>query len=223
MLNDKASRASVLALTDLSTFNASDTLKHLSENHMGNTQISVSASRPDHPFRGKVNEVIGAFTKKNIEAILCHEEERRKRESALHRAVQRIAGFCGSLTFLWIQIAWFAAWIAWNVEFKSFDPYPFQFLMLVVSLEAIFLSVLILISQNFSASESERRHHLDLQMNLLTERETTAILRLLSKMADKMEVSAEDQAEVDGFSDNTDPSAVLQQIIKAERKHGSKE
>lgn len=175
-----------------------------------------------HSFRGKVNKVIGAFTERNIEAILCHEDERRMRESAFHRAVQRIAAFCGSLTFLWIQVVWFATWIGWNVEFKSFDPYPFQFLMLVVSLEAIFLSVLILISQNFSAVESERRHHLDLQMNLLSERETTAILRLLSKMADKMNISTEDQAEVDGFSDNTDPSAVLQQIISAERKHGSK-
>ncbi|MDB5851793.1 MAG: hypothetical protein JWP29_5545 [Rhodoferax sp.] len=189
---------------------------------MANTQALLPDSEPEHPFRGKVNEVIGAFTEKNIESILCHEDERRKRKSVFYRAVQKTAAFCGSLTFLWIQVAWFAVWIAWNAEFKSFDPYPFQFLMLVVSLEAIFLSVLILISQNFSAIESERRHHLDLQMNLLTERETTSILRLLSKMADKMQVSAEDQAEVDGFSDNTDPSAVLQQIISAEHKHGAK-
>ncbi len=168
---------------------------------------------------GKVNRVIGAFTEKNIEAILCHEDNRRGRKSVFHRAVQRVAAFCGSLSFLWIQIIWFAAWIGYNVSFKAFDPYPFQFLMLVVSLEAIFLSVLILISQNFSAKESERRHHLDLQMNLLTERETTAILRLLSKMADKMEIPEDDRAEVLGFADNTDPAAVLQQIIRAEHEH----
>ncbi|MES2280180.1 MAG: DUF1003 domain-containing protein [Pseudomonadota bacterium] len=170
-------------------------------------------------FEGKVNEVIGAFTEKNIEAILCHEDDRRRRKSVFYRAVQKIASFCGSLTFLWIQLVWFAVWIGYNLVFKAFDPYPFQFLMLVVSLEAIFLSVLILISQNFSAVESERRHHLDLQMNLLTERETTAILRLLAKMAEKMEISAEDRAEVLGFSDNTDPAAVLKQIISAEHQH----
>lgn len=175
---------------------------------------------PDE-YRGRVNQVIAKFTEKNIETILCHEDERRKRKSLFYRVVQRIAAFCGSLSFLLIQVVWFAVWIGYNVAFKGFDPYPFQFLMLVVSLEAIFLSVLILISQNFSALESERRHHLDLQMNLLTERETTAILRLLARMADRMGVSDEDQAEILGFADNTDPSAVLKQIIKAERQHRS--
>lgn len=180
---------------------------------------TLSGLEDDHPLHGKVNEVISAFTEKNIEAILCHEEERRRRKSAFYHAVQKIAAFCGSLTFLWIQVVWFAVWIGYNVAFKSFDPYPFQFLMLIVSLEAIFLSVFILISQNFSAIESERRHHLDLQMNLLTERETTAILRLLSQVANKMQISEEDRAEVLGFSTNTDPSAVLQQIVRAEHKH----
>ena len=168
---------------------------------------------------GTVNKVIGEFTKSNIEAILSQEDERRKRKSIFHRAIQKTAAFAGSLSFLWLQVVWFTIWIGFNLSIRAFDPYPFQFLMLIVSLEAIFLSVLILISQNFSASESERRHHLDLQMNLLTERETTAMLRLVAKIADKLEVSQEDRAEVAGFSDKTDPAAVLQQIITAEHRH----
>lgn len=186
---------------------------------MQSAQTIPATGQSDHPLSGKVNKVISEFTEKNIEAILCHEDERRQRKSAFYHVVQKIAAFCGSLPFLWIHALWFSLWIGDNVAFKSFDPYPFQFLMLVVSLEAIFLSVLILISQNFSAIESERRHHLDLQMNLLTERETTAILRLLSRMAHKMEIPEEDRAEVLGFSTNTDPSAVLQQIIRAEHQH----
>lgn len=182
-----------------------------------------ASDRKNRMHSNKVNEVIGRFTEKNIEAILCHEEQHRMRKSVLHRAVQRIAAFSGSLSFLWIQVAWFAVWIGYNVRFESFDPYPFQFLMLVVSLEAIFLSVLILISQNFSASENERRHHLDLQINLLAEREATAMLRLLSKMAEQIGVAEEDMAEVRGFSDKTDPSAVLRQIIRAEHQHGKEE
>jgi uncharacterized membrane protein len=186
---------------------------------MHSASETLTNGRSDHPLRGKVNKVISEFTEKNIEAILCHEDERRRHKSAFYRAVQKIADFCGSPTFLWLHVVWFAVWIGDNLMFKSFDPYPFQFLMLVVSLEAIFLSTLILISQNFSAVESERRHHLDLQMNLLTERETTAILRLLSQMADKMEIADEHRAEVLGFATNTDPSAVLQQIIRAEHQH----
>ncbi len=187
-----------------------------------NETIADGETSDNHPFAGTVNRVIGSFTEKNIEAILCHEDERRKRKSAFYRGVQKLAAFCGSLTFLWIQLVWFACWIGFNVAFKPFDPYPFQFLMLMVSLEAIFLSVLILISQNFSAVESERRHHLDLQMNLLTERETTAVLRLLAKMAEKMDIPATEREEVMGFSDNTDPAAVLQQIIAAEHQHRAK-
>ena len=182
-------------------------------------KIEDNRPRSHDEHRSKVNRVIAEFTEKNIETILCHEDERRKRKSVFYRAVHRMAAFCGSLSFLWIQVVWFAVWIGYNVAFKGFDPYPFQFLMLVVSLEAIFLSVLILISQNFSTIESERRHHLDLQMNLLTERETTTVLRLLAKMADKLDISADDQAEIMGFADKTDPSAVLKQIISAEHQH----
>ena len=179
------------------------------------------APQSDMPqsVKGHVNAAIESFTEKNIEAIPCQEEERRKHKPVAYKVVQTIAKFSGSLSFLWLQVAWFAIWIGYNVSFKPFDPYPFQFLMLVVSLEAIFLSVLILISQNMSARESERRHHLDLQMNLLTERETTAMLRLMTRMADALEVDPSHQEEVRRFAHKTDPAAVLKQIVKAEHEH----
>ncbi len=162
---------------------------------------------------------IESITRENIESILCLEEQRRQRKPAWFRLVERVARFCGTLQFLWINVAWFAVWIAWNVAFKPFDPYPFTFLILVVSLEAIMLSILILISQNLSATESERRHHLDLQINLLNEREMTALLRLVTVMADRMGIPQADQAEVDALAVDTDPTAVLQQIVKAEHAH----
>ena len=171
--------------------------------------------------KGQVNAAIENFTEKNIETILCEEEERRKHQPAAYKAVQAIARFSGSLSFLWSQFAWFSIWIGYNVTFKPFDPYPFPFLMLVVSLEAIFLSVLILISQNMSARESERRHHLDLQMNLLTEHETTAMLRLMTRIADALQVDPAHQEEVRRFAHKTDPAAVLGQIVKAEHAHKS--
>ncbi|MEO6015900.1 MAG: DUF1003 domain-containing protein [Polaromonas sp.] len=184
-------------------------------------KASSPQSDPAQGFKGQVNAAIESFTEKNIETILCQEEERRKHKPAAYKAVQAIARFSGSLSFLWLQLAWFAIWIGYNISFKPFDPYPFQFLMLVVSLEAIFLSVLILISQNMSARESERRHHLDLQMNLLTERETTAMLRLMTRMAETLQVDPVHQEEVKRFAHKTDPAAVLKQIVKAEHEHKS--
>ena len=151
--------------------------------------------------------------------ILCHEEERRRRKPAWFKLVERTARFCGSMRFLWLNVLWFAVWIGGNVAFKSFDPYPFTFLILVVSLEAIVLSILILISQNLSAVESERRHHLDLQINLLNEREMTALLRLTTLMADKLGIDIAQQAEVDALALDTDPAAVLRQIVTAEHAY----
>ena len=179
--------------------------------------MTAPIDRPDHPAATHPN--VEAITHKNIESILTIEEARRQRKPAYYRVVERIARFCGTIEFLWINVAWFAVWIGFNVLGRPFDPYPFTFLILVVSLEAIVLSILILISQNLSATENERRHHLDLQINLLSEREMTALLRLTTLMADRMGISTEDQAEVDALACDTDPAEVLQEIVKAEHAH----
>ena len=97
--------------------------------------------------------------------------------------------FAGSALFLALHVAWFAAWIVINVSpgIGHFDPFPFTFLTLVVSLEAIFLSSFILISQKRAALISERRNQLDLQINLLTEQENTRMLKVLGAIANKLE------------------------------------
>ena len=162
---------------------------------------------------------IDHITHDNIESILCLEDTEHQRKPTLYRVVERVARFCGTLTFLWINLAVFATWIALNQFVVKFDPYPFTFLLFVVSIEAIMLSILILISQNMSAEASERRHHLDLQINLLNEREMTAMLRLALHMADKLGIDAEAQAEAVALSKKTRPERVLHQIVQAEDQH----
>ena len=171
---------------------------------------SVRSSR-----RGTIDHI----THDNIESILCLEDTERQSKPVIYRVVERVARFCGTLTFLGINIAVFATWIALNQFVVKFDPYPFTFLLFVVSIEAIMLSILILISQNMSAEASERRHHLDLQINLLNEREMTAMLRLALHMADKLGIDAEAQAEAVALSKKTRPERVLHQIVRAEDQH----
>ena len=65
---------------------------------------------------------------------------------------------------------------------KAFDPYPFGLLTMVVSLEAIFLTIMVLISQNRMTMQADRRAHLDLQVNLLAEQEATAMVRMLERI-----------------------------------------
>jgi uncharacterized membrane protein len=162
-------------------------------------------------------ESIEDLTRSNIQAILQLERERQARRPWAYRVAASIAGFCGTAPVLWLHAIFFAAWLVFNSSRLAFDPYPFTFLTMVVSLEAIFLSFFIMIGQNIASRESERRHQLDLQINLLNEREMTAMLRLMAKMADKLEISAADQAEARNFGHNTDPLALLDQIVSAER------
>lgn len=177
------------------------------------------SQRKRRPPEG-VNQAIEEITQKNVESILCDEDRRRAATPWIYRVVARVAAICGTVTFLLVHIAFFAAWLLLNRGGQAWDPYPYTFLLFGVSIEAIFLSIMVLISQNLASAENERRHHLDLQINLLNERETTAIMRLLTELATHVGVPSTRQEEVRAFSHDTDPEAVLGQIAAAEAQHG---
>jgi uncharacterized membrane protein len=123
-----------------------------------------------------------------------------------------------------VHIVWFGFWIIFNdIPSVAFDPFPYTFLTLVVSLEAIFLSTFILISQNHDTQLSERRNHLDLQINMLAEQENTKMLELLQKIAEKVGVDCDPQLDV--LMEPIDPKKLVKQIVKAsgeEEKNGLK-
>jgi uncharacterized membrane protein len=104
-----------------------------------------------------------------------------------------------------------------------FDPYPFTFLTLVVSLEAIFLSTFILISQNHETRLSERRNQLDLQINLLTEQENTKMLKILERIADKVGASTQDDPSLQVLEQSTRPEKLVEQIEEATEKTDQKQ
>ncbi len=95
---------------------------------------------------------------------------------------------------------------------KGFDPYPFPLLTLIVSLEAIFLSTFILISQNRDVRLSERRSQLDLQINLLTERENTKMLTMLKQIADKVGADVSQDPSLTVLEQVTEPAKLVEQI-----------
>jgi uncharacterized membrane protein len=140
--------------------------------------MAASGKQPDrrgHP-RERVHRArtVEELTEHNILAISKMEEIANSRHTRSDVIADAIAGFCGSMVFVWAHILWFGLWVVDNtLSFfpRHFDPYPFQFLTLVVSLEAIFLSTFILISQNRQQRTAERRNFLDLQINLLSEQE----------------------------------------------------
>jgi uncharacterized membrane protein len=158
-------------------------------------------------------------TRQNVRAMRRLEEAERARRTGADRAAAAIADFCGRVAFVWIHVALFAAWIAYNSLpwFDHFDPYPFTFLTLVVSLEAIFLATFILISQNYDMRITERRNQLDLQIDLLAEQEDTKILQLLERIANKVGVHVSEDPQVSALEQATRPDALAKQIADAYR------
>ena len=139
--------------------------------------------------------------------------ERRHREehdaTLSHRIADRVTHFTGSMTFVVIHLVLYSAWIACNLlpGFPHFDP-SFVVLAMEASVEAIFLSTFVLISQNRMAAAADRRADLDLHINLLAEHELSTLSRLVARMADKMglETDAPDLVEI---QNNVQPEDVL--------------
>jgi uncharacterized membrane protein len=128
----------------------------------------------------------------NVEAIKSWERATLLARSKAEQISDWIACTAASGPVLFLHVVWFAAWVSVNAGWihgvTPFDPYPFSFLMLTVSLEAIFLALFVLASQNRLARQADKRSHLDLQIDLLVEREMTAVLQLLEDIALHLEV-----------------------------------
>jgi uncharacterized membrane protein len=97
-------------------------------------------------------------------------EFNRRRRHTQDRVADRITQFSGSMLFVYVHVVWFAAWIVINeLVPRPFDPFPFGLLTLVVSLEAIFLSTFVLISQNRESMRADLRSELDFETNVRAE------------------------------------------------------
>jgi len=176
----------------------------------------VSESR--HNFETEAASSVDELTQRNIEAVRQLEEAAKEERTASDRVAEVIAKFCGSMTFVWVHVAWFGIWVLINVMpgLPHIDPFPFTFLTLVVSLEAIFLSTFILISQNHDTKISERRNHLDLQINLLSEQENTQMLTILRAIAEKVGADLSQDEQVRAMSEETKPQKLVKQIKERE-------
>ena len=152
---------------------------------------------------------------RNIEAIAALEAASQGERSRGDRAADSIAGFCGSMTFVWAHLVVLTAWMGVvevpGLKHLHFDPYPFPLLTLALSVEAIFLSTFIMISQNRQNKMAERRNHLDLQVNLLSEQENSTMLSMLDAVLQHLGV-AFDKPEVKVLQEATRPDAMARQI-----------
>ncbi|MBI4084361.1 MAG: DUF1003 domain-containing protein [Candidatus Levybacteria bacterium] len=128
-----------------------------------------------------------------------------------------ITASTGSIAFLLLNAYWFAIWIALNVNVipgvVPFDPFPFGLLTMIVSLEAIILSVFVLLSQNRTAHIDSLREELHLQINLTAEEEITKVLEILADMRTKMGIKKED-TELSRMLERIDTSYIERALQK---------
>jgi len=168
---------------------------------------------PSSPQPHTVEDVV----QQNLDTILQLDKAARAQRTLPDRVVDAITAFCGSLAFVWVHAMWFGLWVGVNLlrGRTGFDPYPFPLLTLIVSLEAIFLSTFILISQNRDLQLSERRNQLDLQINLLAEQENTKMLAVLSQIAEKVGVAVNQDPTMQVLEQATRPANLMEQIEQA--------
>jgi uncharacterized membrane protein len=131
----------------------------------------------------------------NVEAIAKLEQKELHRRTSGEKVADFFVSFMGSMPFLVFHAVWFAAWFLVNLDFipgiNPFDPFPFGILTLIVSSEGVFLAIFILISQNRMTRQSDKRAHLDLQVNILTEQEMTMMLRMQQRLCEHFGVEVD--------------------------------
>jgi uncharacterized membrane protein len=169
------------------------------------------------------NPALSTIIQRNIRKIIQVRMKSAREQGLQDRIANSMTSFSGSMLFFYLHIIWFSVWFLLNtghLGITPFDPYPYGFLTMVVSLEAIFLATFVLISQNLLAKGAERLTDLGLHTGLLTEHELTRVLQMLHAIQHKMGISNdEDSNRADADLEmETNPEDVLSEIDRLQRR-----
>ena len=157
---------------------------------------------------------LAGVVERNIRALLARQQQEDRRKTTSERVADGVTRFTGSMTFVYIHLALFGAWIVVNLGWTPlprFDP-SFVVLAMVASVEAIFLSTFVLISQNRMAATADKRADLDLHISLLAEHELTKLAGLVTAIAERLGVEANADPEIKEVKKDVAPEAVLDEI-----------
>ena len=154
-------------------------------------------------------------TLRNITEICELEKKALAHRPLSARIGDTIATQAGRMWFIIAHLVWFAVWLVFNLRPKgvsTFDPFPFSLLTMIVSLESIFLSLFILMSENRSSRVADERNHLDLQINLLAEDENTKMLQMLQALCEYHKLPIGNDPEIRAMARRTSVTDVLSEL-----------
>ena len=167
------------------------------------------------------NPALNKVIERNIRTIIRLRLKADRERSVQDQIADTITSFSGRMGFVYVHIVWFGLWILLNTGrggVQAFDPFPYGLLTMIVSLEAIFLSTAVLISQNRLSGEIERRADLDLHIGLLTEHELTRVLQMLDAIQRKIGIEDDEASELADLEMETKPEDVLAEIERLQRR-----
>jgi len=173
---------------------------------------------------GRDEDALSRTIERNISALIEHERQMEKSARLQDRIADAITTFAGSMLFVVLHLVIFGLWIAVNSGLvpvlPKWDP-TLVILAMAASVEAIFISTFVLISQNRMVTAADRQAKLNLQISLLAEHETTRLMALVSAIADRLGVVTELDAEIEELQRDIAPEAVLDRIEeeKAAKRH----
>jgi uncharacterized membrane protein len=175
------------------------------------------------PFRNKPSSgkaTIANLVSRNIQALVEMRQDHERRRTFEEKIAAKITKFTGSMPFVYAHILLLLLWISVNTglyaSIKPFDPFPFSMLAIFASIEAIFLTAFVLISENRSSILSERRSDLNLQINLLSEQEVTKIIEMVDAISRHLNVPVSRSSDTEGLKEKVEPEFVLKKIEEAE-------
>ncbi len=170
------------------------------------------------PVTGPSPDLAGVV-ERNIDALVSRSQEEHAQRAAGDQIADLITGFTGSMRFVALHLVLFGSWALVNAgltPLPRFDP-SFVILATLASVEAIFLSTFVLISQNRSQAQADRRANLDLQVSLLAEHEITRLVTLVTAIASRMGIDQADDPELEELARDVAPERVLDSIESSPR------
>lgn len=180
----------------------------------------MSQLPPPPRARKRTLNPMARVVERNIQALLHHRQAEERDSSWQDKLAQVITRFTGSMTFVVLHVVIYGLWITINAGFlpgvPRFDP-TFVILAMEASVEAIFLSTFILITQNRMMAAAAQRADLDLQVSLLAEHEVTHLIHLVREMAKQMGIEAADDPELNELVKDVHPERVLQTMAAREK------
>jgi uncharacterized membrane protein len=165
-------------------------------------------------------EGLSPTLERNIDALVERRRGEQRAAKGQEKLADAITAFTGSMTFVYLHLALFGFWIVANLHWLPGIPAwdeSFVVLAMIASVEAIFLSTFVLISQNRMTSAADKRADLDLQISLLAEHELTKVARLLTQVAERLEVAPDSKHELEEAARDIAPERVLDKLEETRR------